>query len=326
MEMIRLPGIPAPLSRLVYGAARTTGGSPEQAYDGFEMAYSYGFRVFDTANSYGRSEENMGYWLEKSGHREQVVIYDKGFNPNQHYGAPVDDFSPQTIRDQIALSLERLRTDVIDFYVLHRDDPAYAPDAIIDALNEQKALGRIRRFGVSNWTLERLRAANAYAAAHGLEGFTAAGPGYSLANLASDPWGGSVTLTGARNRQYREWLRKNDMPVFPYSALARGFMSGKYNTSSGIPIEEVLPEGTRAEYNTPLNIETLRRAEKIASDHQCAVSAVAIAWLLSRPMRIFPIIAPSGEKHLTEALRGLTLKLTQEEINYLRDEEAEAGK
>ena len=323
MEYKALPGIPVPLSRLVYGAAGPTFGSREEACDCFEMAYHFGFRVFDTANSYGRSEENLGFWMEKYGRRGDVVIYDKGFNPNQHYGAPVDAFSAQTIREQIALSLQRLRTDTIDFYVLHRDDPSCAPDAIMDALNEQKALGRIRRFGVSNWTMERVAAANAYAAAHGLEGFTSVGPGYSLANLAADPWGGSVTLSGPQNKAYRAFLASENMPVFPYSALARGFLSGKYKPDAAEPIEKALPAGTRAEYDTPDNIAALRRAEKVAADHHCGVSAVAICWLLSRPMDVFPIIAPSGERHIEEALAAFRLHLTKEELDFLRDEDAE---
>ena len=323
MQYTTLEGIGPKLSRLVYGSAKPVGRSPEGAYDCLEMAFQYGFRVFDTANSYGGSEENIGRWLEKSGHRDEVVLFDKGFNPNQHYGAPVDVFSAETIRSQIALSLQRLRTDHLDLYVLHRDDPAHDPAEIIDALNEQKALGRICRFGVSNWTLPRVQLANAYAAAHGLEGFSVVGPCYSLANLARDPWGGSVTLSGPQNRDYRAWLRKNDLPVFPYSSLARGFMSGKYRTDSGLPIEDVLPAGTLAEYHVPANIEALKRAEKVAYDHGCAVSTVALAWLLSRPLNLFPITSPTGEKHLQEAVDALSLQLTREELDYLRNEEAE---
>ena len=206
MKYANLPGIPQKLSRLVYGAAGPTGRSPEEACDCLEMAYAYGFRVFDTANSYGRSEENLGIWLEKSGHREQVALFDKGFNPNQHYGAPVDVFSAQTIHEQISLSLQRLRTDHVEFYVLHRDDPAHDPGEIIDALNEEKGAGHILRFGVSNWTMARIRQANAYADRHGLEGFSVAGPCYSLADLANDPWGGSITISGPQNRENRAWL------------------------------------------------------------------------------------------------------------------------
>lgn len=323
MQYTRLPGIDKPLSRLVYGAARPTLQSPEEAYDCLENAFAHGFRVFDTANSYGKSEENLGYWLEKSGRRKDVVLFDKGFNPNQHYGAPLDVFSGDTIRAQVALSLERLRTDHVEFYVLHRDDPAFDPAEIIDALNEQKALGRICRFGVSNWTMERIIAANTYAAQHGLEGFSLSGPCYSLANLATDPWGGSVTISGPQNKAFRAWLQGSEMPVFPYSSLARGFMSGKYRTTDPTPIEDVLPRGTCMEYNVPANIETLRRAEKVAADRGCAVSTVALAWLLSRPMNIFPIVSPTGDRHLQDAVDALHLELTEEELNFLRNEDAE---
>ena len=65
MDYVTLPGIPTRLSRLVYGSSGAIGRTPEEAYDQLELAYGYGFRVFDTANSYaqGRSEENIGLWL-----------------------------------------------------------------------------------------------------------------------------------------------------------------------------------------------------------------------------------------------------------------------
>lgn len=320
MQYTHLDNIAPAVSRLVYGAAAPTLRSPEEAYDCFEEAFSYGFTMFDTANSYGDSEKNMGYWLARSGRRDKVVIHDKGFNPNQHYGAHVDEFSARTIREQVALSLERLQTDYIDIYTLHRDDPACDPAEIIEELNAQKAAGRILRFGASNWTLERLIRANEYAKAHGLEGFTVFGPAYSLATLANDPWGGSVAASGEKNAPFRKWLSESGMPVIPYSSLARGFMSGRYNTASGIPIEEALPAGTRAEYNVPENIAILKRAEETAAKHGCSVSAVALKWLLSRPMNILPLIAPTGKKHIEEALSALTLELTKAEMEYLKTE------
>lgn len=320
MDYMRLDGIPSPLSRLVYGAAEPVGRTAQEACDCLDEAYDAGFRVFDTANSYGCCEENLGIWLQKSGHRNDVVLFDKGFNPNQHYGAPVDAYAPDTIHDQVALSLRRLQTDRIDFYVLHRDDPACDFKPIVEALNEEKAKGHLLRFGASNWTYDRLRAANEWAEAQGMEGFTAAGPCYSLADLARDPWGGSVTISGTANKGFRSWLAAQHMPVFPYSSLARGFMSGKYRTDDARPIEDVLPAGTLAEYDVPANIETLKRAEKVAQDHGCAVSTVALAWLLSRPLKIFPIIAPTGKAHIAEAVAALNLRLSNEELNYLKDE------
>ena len=113
--------------------------------------------------------------------------------------------SQELIRKQNQESLERLQTDYTDFYVLHRDDPSYPVEKVIDVLNELVEEGKVKRFGASNWSLERIQAANEYAKAHGLKGFSLVSPAYSLAELVHDPWGGSVSLAGAKNQAAREW-------------------------------------------------------------------------------------------------------------------------
>ena len=201
-------------------------------------------------------------------------------------------------------------------YILHRDDPTKPVDEIVEALNEMKALGRIRHFGGSNWTMKRVQEANAYAEAHGLTGFTALSPNYCMARLCFDPWGGSVTISGDENAPYRRWLAENRIPVLSYSALGRGFLSGKYRTD-GPAIEECLNRGPIMEYYYPENVERLRRAEKMALEKGVPVSEIAIAWLLASPMDVLPIMTPTGESHIDSALHALTLRLTPEERRWL---------
>ncbi len=321
MEYVKMAGIPAELSRLVYGAASPVGSEDrEKAIDCLETAYDYGFRVFDTANGYGRCEENIGHWLARTGKRDQVVIFDKGLNPGQR--GSTDVYSAETVRRQIALSLQRMQTDHVDFYVLHRDDPSKPVDEIVEVLNEEKARGRILRFGGSNWTLPRLKAANAYAEKHGLEGFTAVSPAYSLAVLEHDPWGGSVTASGDENAPYRAWILENGIPVFPYSSLARSFLSGKY-TAADPDLYEHLTFAPKNEYYSEANVGRLRRAEQMAAEKGVPLSAIALAWLLRDPMEIFPITSPSGAKHIEEALQCFSVGLTDEECAWLLNGESE---
>ena len=89
------------------------------------------------------------------------------------------------IASDLLASLEHLQVDTIDLYWLHRDDPARPVDEIVESLNEHVKAGRIRYFGCSNWRAERIRAAQEYAAAHGLQGF--AGDQMMWSFAAMDP-------------------------------------------------------------------------------------------------------------------------------------------
>lgn len=318
-----IPGIPVPLSALTYGTpvAATRSDMRDRAFQSYDLAWEAGFRTFDTAHSYGMGEETLGLWLKSRGCRKEAVILDKGCNPGQQ--GSTDVFSAQTIREQVEESLRRLQTDHVELYILHRDDPSVPVDAIVEELNRLKEEGRILLFGGSNWTLERVQAANSYAEARGLQGFSAVSPAYSLADYIRDPWGGSVALSGEERKPYREWLGKTRLPVFCYSSLGRGYLSGKFRTDGNKPIENCIGEGSIKEYDAPVNRERLRRAETLAREKGCSVSQICLAWLLCQPMNLLPIIAPSGEAHIRDNAGALSVTLTEREALWLHDTDAE---
>lgn len=304
-------------SRLVYGTGNTPimGEDVGAAKECIQTAYDCGFTIFDSAYAYGHAEKNFGHWLAQTGNRENVIIFDKGCNPGQD--GSEDVMSDELIRRQNAESLDRLQTDYVDFYVLHRDEPEYPVEKVIDVLNELKDDKKIRKFGVSNWTLPRIIEANAYAKTHGLEGFSVLSPAYSMVDFVSDPWGRSVALSGEANREMREWYENQEMPVFPYSSLARGYLSGKFRTDVDKPIEECLWWAPIQEYDCEENRVILARAEKMAREKDVTVSQIALAWLLHQPMDIYPIVSPSSEKHMLDNIAALHLSLTKEEIDWL---------
>ncbi len=305
------------VSSLIYGTgnARLTGREDDEALECLENAYQAGFRAFDTAHTYGSAEKNLGRWLEKSGHRGEITIIDKGCNPGQK-GCD-DIFSGDIIRTQIRQSLERLKTDFVDFYILHRDDETKPVDEIIETLNECQEKGQIRAFGGSNWSMRRVVEANEYAHQHGMNGFSVISPCYSLAVLENDPWGGSVTISGEKNAGYREWLIQNQMPVFNYSALGRGFLSGKYRASEKKPIEECLSWAPIAEYYSVENVQRLARAEQMAQQKECSVSQICLAWLLNQRLNLFPIVSPGSREHMEETVKAVERKLTDAECRWL---------
>ncbi len=300
MEYRDICGIDKTASRLVYGLGndRITGCDSEDAMDCISMAWEHGFTVFDTANCYGNSEQNLGKWLVRNSVREKLIILDKGCNPGMI--GSTDEMNPQTIRAQVALSLERMETEYIDMYILHRDDESKEVGPIVEVLNELKESGKIRKFGGSNWKRNRVEEFNDYATRNGLEGFTAVSPCYNMVEMKGDPWGGSVSLSGKDKEDDRRYYLQQEMPIFAYSSLARGFLSGKYKTYDGNSIEECLWDGPIKEYYYPENVEILRRAEEQARESGMTVSQIALKWLLTQALNVYPIVSPSKEKHMVD--------------------------
>lgn len=314
----KLEGISVPLSKLIFGTTRKMiTDDPGEAAECLDIAWEVGFRTFDTAHSYGTSEQNIGAWIAKRGNRGEMVIMDKGCNPGQAGSADV--FSGKTIREQLNMSLDRLQTDYVDIYALHRDDESQPVEEIVETLNALKEEGKIRRFGGSNWKMYRIQQANKYAAEHGLSGFSVLSPAYSLADYVHDPWGGSVSLSGEENKEYREWLAENQMPVLNYSALGRGFLSGRFHSANEKNIGQYLGEGTIKEYYGAANMIRLKRAEELAEKKDATVSQICLAWLFAQEMNLFPLVAPSTEAHMKETVGAFDIRLSAEECRWLHN-------
>ena len=164
-----------------------------------EHQKSHARAELESGQCYGRAEGVLGRWMAARGNREQLVVLSKCGDLKNG----VVHLDRQVIEQELSESLRQLRTDHIDVYLLHRDDPGTPISEYMTCLNECKAAGKIRCFGVSNWTVARITEANAWAAAHGMEGFSVSSPHYGLAVQEADPWGGGcVTVSGPCIRSF----------------------------------------------------------------------------------------------------------------------------
>jgi aryl-alcohol dehydrogenase-like predicted oxidoreductase len=186
-----------------------------------------GGNFFDTAHCYcawlpchdGASERVLGDYIKRNNCRDEIVIATKGAHPSMPNYRKVEDYmSEGRIGADIDDSLARLQVDTIDLYWLHRDDPRMAVGEILDILNAEQQRGRIRAFGGSNWTAQRLAEANAYAVEHGVNGFVGSQPRWNLACGDEEPEGEkrlepgvllSVSVSDAA------WHTESGLPVIP---------------------------------------------------------------------------------------------------------------
>ena len=272
-----------------------------------------GINTFDTARGYGRSENSLGNWIEKRSNRKDINIITKcgyiSVPPNVQ-------ITPELINREISESLSCLKTDYIDIYLLHKDDKVSDVGPIIDTLNELKENGKIGIFGASNWTWQRMEKAMEYAYKNGLEGFSVSEQAYSFIEQIEDPYD-SICLAGEKNTRERSWYINNRMPVFAYSSLARGFLSGKIKSTDSIEkAQELFDEKFIREYFHPENMKRLSRLEQMAEIKKVSIAELALAYCLHSQMEIFPLMSPSPSR-VASNVKALELQLTEKEYAYL---------
>jgi predicted dehydrogenase/aryl-alcohol dehydrogenase-like predicted oxidoreductase len=295
-----LPGIEKPVSRLVMGVDNQR--DLTHAAVMFDDFVERGGNTFDTAWVYGNGNKEvlLGEWVAQRGIRDEVVIIGKG--------AHTPHCDPESIHRQLAESLERLRTDHVDLYLMHRDNLSVPVGEFVDAMEEERAAGRVRAYGVSNWTLDRVDQAREYATEHGLAGLSALSNHFSLAEAYDVPWAGCVHVTDAVSR---EWLRTHDLALLPWSSQARGFFTGRAH-----PDDQSDPDLVRC-YYSDTNFARLARAEELAASLGVPATAVALAYVLHQPFPTFALIGPRTLGETRGSLRALDVELTPEQVTWL---------
>lgn len=321
MEAIKksISGLSLPVSPLFFGTAMEPVARGEAGADRLlDSVMNEGVNAFDCARSYGVAEETLGKWMRSRGCRAQTVVLTK-CGDIRDGRVEVDR---RVIREQLARSLDALRTDCVDIFLLHRDDPNTPAAEYIDTLNEAKKAGLIRLFGVSNWTHRRIEEANRYAAEHGLEGFSVSSPNYGLARQMKDLWGGGcVTVSGPENEAARAWYRENQMPVIAYSSLGRGFFSGRFRAGDYETARQVLDPYAQKGYLYEENMARLARAEQLAARLGVSVPEVAMRYVFGSGMDLFAVVSTSSPERLRMNLRAAAQPLSPEDTAYLEGNE-----
>lgn len=312
-----IPGIAKPIARLVQGTVMLSTAERARSFALLDAVFEQGGSTFDTAHIYGQGdvERALGAWLADRGLREQVVIIGKGAHPMHGH----QRVTPAAITSDLNESLERLQTSYIDLYLLHRDDPSVPVEPIIDVLNQHLRAGAIHAFGGSNWGTERLRAANAYAAAHGLVGFTAASPNLSLALQSSAPWPGCLSISGVAGRSARAWYAAERMPLFTWSSLAGGFFSGRFRRDNLGTFERSLDRLCAEVYGTAANFARLDRAAQLGAERGLTVAQVALAYVLNQPLDVYALVGCGTAAEFRENAAACAVQLTAAELAWLED-------
>ena len=226
--------------------------------------------------------------------------------------------TPFDIAADLYDSLARLKTDYIDLYLLHRDDPNVPVEPIIDALNEHVRAGRIHAFGASNWSHARIEAANAYARANGLEPLIASSPQFSLADSMDEPWPLCVSISGSTGKAARGWYAQTQMPLLIWSPLASGFFTGKFRRDNlHLFGEREWDEVVVRSYANEPNFQRLDRANTLAAEKGLSAAQVALAYVMNHPMNTFVVVGPHSAEKFKANIEASEVRLTPQEMDWL---------
>jgi aryl-alcohol dehydrogenase-like predicted oxidoreductase len=309
-----IPGLDKHVSRLVQGTLALNPAEQAAGFDLLDAVFEMGCTCFDTAHVYGAErEKGLGLWIRERGIREKVVILAKG----AHHNDVRPRVTPFDIAADLHDTLARLKTDYVDLYVLHRDDPSVPVGPIVESLNEWVRAGKVRAFGGSNWTHERIQEANEYAESHGLTGFALSSPNFSFADLLKPPWPGCTTISGPANATARDWYTRTQLPVFAWSSLAAGFFSGLITRDNVGELTDSQHKLAAECYASEDNFRRLDRATELAQRIGCTAAQIALAWLMHQSLNLFAVVGCRTRDEFKQNVDALDLPLSPEELSHL---------
>jgi aryl-alcohol dehydrogenase-like predicted oxidoreductase len=256
-----------------------------------------GGNFVDTADSYaaGRSEIMIGNWMRDRRNRPEMVVATKVGKSADNPG-----LSARALTASVHASLERLRTGYIDLLYLHIDDESVPFEETLYAVDELIRAGKVRYFGVSDHTGNRLIEARIASGQMGIAPMVALQNQYNLLNRTE--YEGDLARVADRQ----------GLGVMPRFALASGFLTGKYRSRSDIAKNERGAEA--AKYLTRKGLKVLAALDRIAQTHGVAVATVALAWLLSKPNVVAPVVSASRFDQVADLVAAASLPLTRAQI------------
>ncbi|WP_313590924.1 aldo/keto reductase [Agrobacterium cavarae] len=298
----QIPGVAKPASVVALGFEFFPNfASASLTLDSF---YEAGGNLFDTAFVYGggKTEAIFGDWhTSRNVPREEIVLIGKGAHSPLCY--------PDVIAKQLDQSLNRLKTDYVDIYFMHRDNTDVPVGEFVDAMDAEVKRGRIRGiFGGSNWTRQRMDEAIAYAEKTGKTAPGALSNNFSLAEMLDPIWAGCVA---ASDEHWKEWAKERQIPNFAWSSQGRGFFTDRAGRDKRDD-EEIV----RVWYSER-NFERRDRAIELAKELGRHPIHIALAYVIAQPFPVIPLIGPRTIAELEDSLSALDIKLTPEQVRWL---------
>lgn len=268
-----------------------------------QKALELGINFFDTANVYslGKSEEILGRALKDFANRDEIVIATK-VHGKMAEGPNGAGLSRKAILSEIDHSLKRLGMDYVDLYQIHRWDYSTPIEETLEALHDVVKAGKARYLGASSmytWQLAKMQEA---ARAGGWTPFVSMQNQYSL-------------MMREDEREMFGLLADQGIGSIPYSPVAKGRLTRPWGTRTNRFDSDPVGKRFDSESDRPI----VEAVERIAAARGIPMAQVALAWVLRNPVVTAPIVGPTKDRHLTDAVAALDVRLTDAEVAALEE-------
>ncbi len=271
-----------------------------------DAALDEGVNFLDTANVYnrGRSEEIVGAALKRNGRRDRIVLATKVHGRMDDDDVLAAGNNRRHIIAQCEASLRRLQTDYIDLYQIHRPDSTVPLDETLRALDDLIRAGKVRYIGTSTFPAWQVLESIWMAKELGLNRFVSEQPPYHL-------------LDRSIERELVPLAQTYGLAILPWSPLARGFLTGKYQRGQELPgdsrvardMQGPMAERTKKHFSE-LAFQVLDEVQALAKEKDCTPSQVALAWAMRQPGITSPIIGPRTLDQLRDNLGAVDVAIS----------------
>lgn len=312
------------ISQIAIGTGRFGTIVPEElSFEMLDLFVKYGGTVIDTARNYyewvengrGKSEACIGKWIESRRIREKICITTKGGvkNPGRIWDF---NLSRDNLVCELKESLEALRTDYIDIYLLHKDEKDRAVEEIVETMQYLQELGNIGRIGVANWNIDRIKKANSYAESHGLKPFTVIQTWWSVAEYTKEMWNDENTTH--MDNETHQYLVDHDMIGMAYTSQCKGYFQKAVRNG-----RENVDDFLKRRIETPKNLLILDYLSRLSKKNGVDITDLVNAYITSDNIRSIALVSTSSVEQLLDVVGHCDYEMPYEIIeciNGIKDE------
>jgi len=289
------------------------GSDEKTSFNVLNRALELGINFVDTADVYGQdglSERIIGAWLERDQRRSEIVLATK-FRFTMGDGPNKSGASRYRVVRCVEHSLKRLRTDRIDLYQVHMQDLDTPEDELLRALDDLVTQGKVLYIGCSNYAAYRLMDSLWLSKSKDLSRFVTLQAQYSL-------------VTRELEREHVPLCREHGLGILPWSPLASGFLTGKYDKNQAPPAGARLEKWkeSMAGFDKEKNWRTLDAVRSVAGELGASAASVSLAWVMKQPQVSSTIFGARNVAQLEENVKACEVVLSEEQMKRLDEASA----
>jgi aryl-alcohol dehydrogenase-like predicted oxidoreductase len=279
----------------------------EEGRELVERAIELGVNFFDTANMYsnGASERVLGEALDEYD-RDEFVVATKGYFQMDESNPNSGGLSRKAIEQELSNSLDRLGTDTIDLYQIHRWDDETPIEETLAALDDAVRRGDVRYVGASSMWAHQFAEALHTSDREGYERFATMQNHYNLAYREEE-------------REMLPLCEKEGVGVMPWSPLARGYLTRPHEEVDATLRGETEEHLYAHPYREGGGREVNERVEELAAERDVKMAQIALAWLFHKDWVDTPIVGTTSVEHLEDAVEALEIDLSASDLDWLEE-------